>query len=144
MSIIKKYDLAPGDRLIVPKKGLGFINHHGIVLSNHNISENYIIENNVNTGVRIVSERIFFEGVDRITKIEKFIGDNFLRIQSIENALNLIGRNYDLLKYNCEHFANEVQRKPIQSKQLKNILIFLLLLFLATPLLYNLFKSIKK
>lgn len=144
MSLIKKYDLEPGDRLVVPKKGLGIINHHGIVFSNHNSNENYIIENNVNTGVRVISERIFFDGVDKITNIEKFKGNNYLRNQSMEYAVNRIGSNYDLFKYNCEHFANEIQWKPVESKQVKKVLMVVIILFLIIPLLYQIYKSIKK
>ncbi len=144
MSIIKKHDLEPGDRLVVPKKGLGLINHHGIVLSNNSFYENYIIENNVNTGVRVVSERTFFEGVPSISKIEKFNGDTYLRSQSIAYALNLIGRKYDVMKYNCEHFANEIQWKPIESKQVKKALLALLIILLLIPFIYQIFKSVKK
>lgn len=141
MSIINKYDLAPGDRLIVPKRGLYVVNHHAIVLSNHLLRENYIIENSLESGVQIIGERTFFEGIKSIKSIERFIGSEAERRKQIKHAINLIGKKYDLLKYNCEHFANDVQKKRIVSKQVKNGLLLILILACIIPLLYKILKK---
>ncbi|HUN03960.1 MAG TPA: lecithin retinol acyltransferase family protein, partial [Niabella sp.] len=49
--------------------------------------------------------------------IEPFVGDIFQRNEAIKRAMQLIGKPYDLVNFNCEHYANTVQHNKSYSKQ---------------------------
>lgn len=54
-----------------------------------------------------------------ITRIEPFTGNDTQRKQAVKNALSLKGTLYDLLQFNCEHYANLIQYKRQVSEQVK-------------------------
>ncbi|MEO6302279.1 MAG: lecithin retinol acyltransferase family protein [Bacteroidia bacterium] len=109
--------LRPGDRIVVPKSYLRMVQHHAIYLGFEK-GQHWIIENKEVFGVRVVSAATFLAGVDEITRIDPFYPKNgYSRNDLVRYALSKKGRRYHLTNYNCEHFANEIQYRVVQSKQ---------------------------
>src|SRR5581483_7130045 len=116
---VSYYNLSPGDRIVIPKSNLRIVQHHTIYLGYDNNGTHWIIENVIGTGVRLITVDDFFRGVTSVTRIEKFQGTNVDRKLAVQNALLKVGKPYDLINYNCESFANEVQKGTITSSQVK-------------------------
>lgn len=109
--------LSIGDRIVVPKSFFNLVQHHAIFLGYSN-GHYWFIENKEGHGVRKITAEVFFAGVDRITRIEKFQPKwNYSREDLARYALNKLGVSYHLTRYNCEHFANQVQHQRVESKQ---------------------------
>lgn len=106
-----------GDRIVVPKSAWDLIQHHAIYLGNWN-NQYWFIENKEGYGVRIVNADVFFAGVNKVTRINKFTPRyNYSRNDLYNYALTKQGRRYELLSYNCEHLCNELQYHVVKSKQ---------------------------
>jgi uncharacterized protein YycO len=119
-SIIKQYNLKPGDRIVVPKSGLRIVYHHVIYLGQNDQGVDLIIENKIGYGVRIITADEFFSDVIEIARIERFKGISYEREIAIQKALSKVGLPYNLITYNCQHFANEVQYGKVESAQVTN------------------------
>lgn len=123
-NFIETLALLPADRIVVPKSGLNVIQHHAIYLG-QDYYGHWFIENKEGFGVRKISAYELFKDVSRVNKIVKFKPKpNYSRMDAITYAIQKIGMGYDLLKYNCEHFANEIQElspKSDQSRTAMNI-----------------------
>jgi len=111
--------LKPADRIIVPKSVLGIIDHHAVYLGKNYAGQDLIAENVFGQSVRIITADEFSIHNPIINRIETFKGTGLERKEAVEHALRLIGRPYDLINFNCEHFANEVQHKISFSPQVK-------------------------
>jgi uncharacterized protein YycO len=130
--MFKKFNLKPADRIVVPKSGLRVIQHHAIYLGQNKKGEHLIAENKIGYGVRVVNADIFFKDAIEITRIERFSGNNFQRKIAIKKALTKLGLPYDLINYNCHHFANEIQNGWPQSEQVINAFaVGIMILFLT-------------
>lgn len=128
-SIVKKHNLKPADRIIVPKSGLEIVQHHAIYLGQNKYGEHLIIENKIGYGVRVVTIDVFLKNVSVITDIKKFKGSNYDRKIAIERALKNHGQPYDLINFNCEHFSNKVQHNVVESFQINRFLAGLMFIF---------------
>jgi uncharacterized protein YycO len=117
----KKFNLKPGDRIIVPKSGLRIIQHHVIYLGLNMQGQELFVENQIGFGVRAIEANTFFKDVLEVTKIILFKGNNYERKTAVQIALKKIGKPYDLINYNCEHFANEIQNGYAESGQVENL-----------------------
>ena len=116
-NVISDFGLKPADRFVVPKSQLRIIEHHALYLGQNQDGTHLIEENKHGSGVRIVTAEEFFKDVIEITRIEKFTGSNIERKLAIQNALQKQGKPYDLINYNCQHFANEIQYGKVVSEQ---------------------------
>jgi hypothetical protein len=109
--------LKVGDRIIVPKSGVRMIQHHAIYLgywSNHH----WFIENKESIGVRLITAEVLLLDVDMITRILHFSPTpGYSRTDLYNYALSKRGKSYNLINYNCEHLANDIQHKVAKSKQ---------------------------
>jgi hypothetical protein len=123
-------NLKPGDRLIVPKSELKLVQHHVIYLGKDYQGQDLIAENKIDCGVRIISAKEFFKDVITITQIIQFEGGNYERKIAVQKALSKAGVGYDLINYNCEHFANEIQYGKKESKQVRNVFAGLVVLLI--------------
>lgn len=121
-------NLKPGDRLVLPKSDLGFVQHHAIYIGNDAYGKRLYIENYIGKGVQIVSEQHLFRDGYHLTRIEPYLGNNFQRRLAVNRAIELIGTQYDLVNFNCEHYANAVQYNKPFSKQVGNGIIAALVL----------------
>jgi hypothetical protein len=117
MNYIDLHKLKPGDKIVVPKSWLQVVQHHVIYLGQNHSGVDLIAENAVGSHVHITAANEFFSVNTEITRIERFVGDKMERRIAIERALKQLGQPYDLINYNCEHFANYVQTgKPISTQ----------------------------
>lgn len=113
-------NLKPADRLVLPKSELGLVQHHAIYLGKDAFGIRQYIENYIGKGVRVIDESHLFRDGFIATRIEPFMGINFQRIEAVKRAISLIGKQYDLINFNCEHYANTVQHKKSYSNQVVN------------------------
>ena len=116
-------NLRPGDRLVLPKSEWNLIQHHVIYIGIDANGNRLYIENFAGKGVQLVNENHLFRDWYYVTRIEPFVGDIFQRNEAIKRAMQLIGKPYDLVNFNCEHYANTVQHNKSYSKQVNNGLV---------------------
>jgi uncharacterized protein YycO len=114
---INLYQLKPGDRIVVPKSWLKVIQHHVIYLGQNHMGVHLIAENAVGLYVRIIAADEFFRGNPQVTRVDHFVGNNSDRKIAVQRALKQVGQPYDLINYNCEHFATYVQTGKPTSNQ---------------------------
>jgi Lecithin retinol acyltransferase len=117
MNYVNFHNLKPGDKIVAPKSWLKLVQHHVIYLGQNYSGQDLIAENAVGMHVRIITADQFFAENPEITRIERFTGSNADRKVAIERALKKLGQRYDLINFNCEHFANYVQTGEIKSPQ---------------------------
>ena len=110
-------NLQIGDRLIREK---GIVSkHHGIYVGVHD-GIPLVAENQVNNGVRYVQLINFLNGnFNNVTRIERYSGSEYARDQIIPRINKLLGTKYDLINFNCEHFAELIQNGVSKSNQVK-------------------------
>lgn len=116
--------LYPADVIVAKKRnGLGrILNHYVVYVGN----ETFI--GNLEKGVKVLSKMelsnllIDYEPI----KIKPFSGTNYQRNQALNRAYGRLGEKYNLLNFNCEHFANWVQKGKENSVQVT--IAFLILL----------------
>lgn len=120
--------LYPADVIVAKKRnGLGRILNHYVVYVGH---ETFI--GNLEKGVKVLSKMelsnllVEYEPV----KIKPFEGSSYQRNHAVKRAYGRIGQKYNLLNFNCEHFANWVQKGKENSFQVT--IAFLILLFSIT------------
>jgi uncharacterized protein YycO len=117
--ILQKYHVRPGDVIVRHKSDFQLIEHYGVFLGTAYQYGDVIIENHYVNGVRIVTVDEFFKDVKTVLRINRFTGDNIARTKAVQQALNKIGLPYNLINYNCEHFANHVQVGLPTSRQVE-------------------------
>ncbi|HPM32216.1 MAG TPA: lecithin retinol acyltransferase family protein [Chryseolinea sp.] len=117
MKYVNFYNLKPGDKIVVPKSWMQVIQHHVIYLGQNHLGVHLIAENAVGSYVRVIAVDQFFQENPRVTRIDRFSGNNVQRRLAIERALKKLGQPYDLINFNCEHFANYVQKGVLKSDQ---------------------------
>jgi len=77
-----------------------------------------VAENQIGIGVRYTNLTEALAG-NSIKRFEKFGGTEAQR-QSVISRINAkLGKAYDLVVFNCEHFAREVSTGKIESKQVR-------------------------
>lgn len=125
---LQKYGLEPRDRLIEPIFLTGISKHHATYLGVDSSSEEWVAETHYLHVVRQVEASDFFLRCKNVT-IDKFIGSPFQRAEAVERARSYIGRSYDLVAFNWEHYASYVQTGRAESMQVVAASFFLLLAF---------------
>lgn len=107
--------LFAGDVILAKKrKGLGRILNHYIVYVGNNT-----FVGNLSDGVKELhyNELINLLQDYEPTGVRRFSGSYFQRNQAINRAYSKLGESYNLINFNCEHFANWVQFGKIESSQ---------------------------
>src|SRR6185437_11875143 len=117
---VQQYNLKTGDRIVLPKSNLGWIQHH-VIYYRDKYNRHMIIENKDGVGVRIISLEELLKDIKTITRFERFSGSNQQRIAAMDRAFNKLGTRYDLANFNCEHFCNYVQYEKSKSHQIGNV-----------------------
>lgn len=121
-------ELRPGDRLVLPKSDLGLVQHHAIYIGNDAYGNRQYVENYIGKGVQVVNESHLFRDGYHLTRVEPFAGDDYQRQVAVNRAIALIGSRYDLVNFNCEHYANAVQHNKPYSGQVGNGILATLIL----------------
>jgi hypothetical protein len=109
----EKYNLEPGDVLIEPKSQFEVVDHYIVYLGKGIEGWDRYMENYPYVGVQYISETDF----SNIKRIRRFEGNQDERKLAVNRAVSLHRENYDLINFNCEHFANYVQYNIPFSKQ---------------------------
>lgn len=109
------YNIEVGD-LIVREKG-PFSTHFMVYLGFEN-GLHYVAENQSGHGVRIVELAVALAG-NSIKRFEKFGGSNAQRALVLPKVKSLLQQSYDLIAFNCEHFARFIASGKPESKQVK-------------------------
>jgi len=105
-----------GDRLIRTKGGI-LTKHHALYAGFWS-NQHLIAENQTGFGVRYhLLDEFIRDG--KIDRIEYNNYDEGSQAAIIDRINKKIGTSYSLLKYNCEHFANEILTGVAKSKQVK-------------------------
>lgn len=117
-----KYGLQPADRIKEPIFQTGFSKHHSIYLGIDESGQEWVVENHKLHGVRLVRSDVFFKEGQNY-RIERFTGSYSDRVAAVKRALGILGKPYDLILFNCEHYATYVQKGKAESKQIGNALL---------------------
>ncbi len=125
----RKYCLQPADRIKESIFQTGFTKHHSVYLGIDQNCQEWIAENHWQHGVRLVKADDYFKNGNNYT-FDRFEGIYNLRIAAVKRALSVLGKPYDLVHYNCEHYASYVQAGKAESKQVWNALLLALFLVL--------------
>lgn len=120
LQLVKHYNLKPGDRVVVPKSQWQLVQHHALYLGYDDFGNHYMCENVIGIGVKLTRLEYFFNGVKKVTRIERYTGNNYDRKRVVQNALSKLGQPYNLINYNCESFVNDALLNKVQSKQVGN------------------------
>ena len=122
-NIVYLNTLQPGDRVVLPKSSLGLIQHHALYVGKDNVGNRLYIENAIGRGVQIITESYLFKDGYQITRIERFHGSPNQRQMAVRSAIKMLGKQYDLINFNCEHYANNIQHRRSYSHQVENGLV---------------------
>ena len=117
MSYAQRHDLKPGDELISPIFLTGLTKHHAVYLGTGEYGVEWISENDAEKGVRLVTAQDYFSRI-RSFRINAFKGTEQQRDAAVLRAYGELGKPYDLVRHNCEHYASFVQTGIATSKQL--------------------------
>ncbi|MDX2061535.1 MAG: hypothetical protein SFY70_00575 [Bacteroidia bacterium] len=127
MSYVKQFvrgnNIQPGDAIIARKTGL--LTHYAIYLGWEDLGwgngGHVFAINMMHKGVVIVPEDELFKMMKTYqpTRIRRLNLGVRNRDFAVKRALSLVGTPYNLLTYNCEHFANDVQGYPVHSQQVQ-------------------------
>jgi uncharacterized protein YycO len=123
-------DILPADAIIVGKRFISIFDHYIIYMGKDENGKHWFSANMSKTGVSWISEEMAREYLIEYApiSIRKFKGTDLQRKDAVDFAISKIGTPYSLFKYNCENYANEVQFKRNDSKQVRNVGNFLLAL----------------
>ena len=83
-------------------------------------------ENHKFKNVQIITAEEYLVRNTIISRIERFEGTHSARKTVVARALQLAGKPYDLINYNCEHFVNEAITGKANSLQVANFFVGLL------------------
>ena len=125
----QKFSLQPADRIVENITGLGFSKHHAIYLGRDFRGTEWIVENFKGYGIRLVTAAVHFSRGNQVSRIERFSGTPQQRKAAVQWALQQVGRRYDLVHFNCEHFAEQVQTGRPRSRQVERVGMGLAILF---------------
>ena len=113
----QRMGLKPGDVVIVPKSDLKIIRHYVVYEGVNYLGQECYLENQRFYGVRRITGDTFEWENKQYFNIRRFQGNDYQRNFAIQRAASLIGHRYDLLTFNCEHYANYVQYNRGYSNQ---------------------------
>ena len=110
-------DLKPGDSVTVPKSAFNLVQHYAVYLGYDCGGSHWMIENIAGRGVVLTKAADFFAANPSVNKVVPFGGTNEERRQLVQKALYSVGQPYNLINYNCEHFATSLQTGKARSRQ---------------------------
>lgn len=118
-NFIKKHNLKPGDRIIVPKSDWDVVQHHVIYRGVDYAGRHIISENKDAIGVRRIYLYDLISTSSKITSINPFKGTEYERQLALKRADEKLGEKYILFSFNCEHYCDYVQHGKSSSKQVE-------------------------
>ena len=120
LQLVRSHNLQPGDVIVVGRNG-GLAAHYLVVMHRDHRGQWFMA--NLEQGVSWLDEdylhsrshEFFFK------RIRRFEGDWQQRQAALRRAESRHGEGYDLVRFNCEHFANYVQFGKESSAQVQNV-----------------------
>jgi len=125
MSLIQNYiithQLQSIDVIVADKIGYGLLDHYIVYMGICEQGKHWFMGNMPQKGVHWVSEEEASALIQKYKpkRIRRFNGTDSQIEVAYQRALNLLDRDYDLIAYNCEHFANQVQFGKAESLQIQ-------------------------
>lgn len=107
--------LKTGD-IIVRTKGI--FSTHFMIFIGHQQGKVIVAENQVGHGVRYATLDDALNG-NQIIRTEKFMGLEHERNNVIPRVNSILGKSYNLTKFNCEHFARFIAEGKARSRQIR-------------------------
>jgi hypothetical protein len=120
MTFAEYQGLMPADVIITPKSDFNVVKHFVVFHGFDIYGSAYYLENKQGHGVRQINEATFRAENHKFETIRRFAGNDYDRTVAIGRGIALVGKPYDLWKFNCEHFANHVQYNSPISVQVNN------------------------
>lgn len=113
--------IQPADVIIVEKNGWRILDHFVVYLGEQH-GQLYFAVNLSHRGVVVISEQELDVYSKKFTPISvrRFKGNDLQRHAAIQRALAANGQRYNLVGFNCEHYANYVQTGKASSAQVNN------------------------
>jgi Lecithin retinol acyltransferase len=118
VSRLSPQNLVPGTVVTVQMKGLFALGHHFALVTNKTGADGMpiVIANSADTGGPAErSWNAFVQG----RSYRSFYLSDLPSDVVLYNAYSMIGTRYNLLHWNCEHFANACHGRPAQSHQIR-------------------------
>ena len=107
----------PGDRIAVQRF---FYKHVGIYIGNGSVVHN-------DKGGGVVRTTLAEFSAGGAVMLQKRVTTDYFQQQAIaQRALSLIGSQFNVIHFNCEHAANWAQSGRVESEQLQGAVIVLL------------------
>lgn len=119
-SLVRKHRLKPADVVVVNKAFFGLLDHY-LVFAGYDRAGRPCFVANMEGGVKFLREDYINGQSDwfSINRVRRFEGSETQRGQAMARAKSLLGKPYSKLQFNCEHFANYVQKGRSYSKQVE-------------------------
>lgn len=116
---IQRTGITVGDILTRTKSGF-LIEHHTVFAGYcRKTGIAMMAENQLGHGTRLIALSQFLQE-SRLTGIKRYGYSLYKQEKVIQNILKCLGTKYNLLTYNCEHFAYEVSTGNKRSLQVEN------------------------
>jgi hypothetical protein len=113
LDLIHSNKIRIGDRLVRNKGVLS--KHHGIYVGVQQGTP-IVAENQVDRGVSYTSLASFLLwDIRNLSRIDRFSGSEYDRIQVIPRINQLLGTKYDLVNFNCEHLPNLYRKEGLKA-----------------------------
>ena len=125
-NFIENNGIQQADAIIVKREKLGLFDHYVIFLGYNSETSEPVFIANFGKGVDTLTPSILLQYLKtyKPVSISRFMGSQIEREQAVRRALSDLktksDRAYHLIKNNCEHFANWVQKGVRESRQVKN------------------------
>jgi hypothetical protein len=123
VSVMNINSLKTGD-LIVRKKG-PFSTHYIVWIGWRN-GQQIVAENQFGHGVRYTTLEEALAG-NPIVRFEKFGGTENQRLMVLPRIDAMLGKPYNLISFNCEHFGRMISTGKKESKQINTLFNWMLL-----------------
>lgn len=135
ISLARRMNLKPADVIVIPKV-LGAVEHYIVYLGVNDWGEEIYIENAPDKGVQLLNgNQLVEQNKDSyVSRYRAFSGNDYERNLAVQRALSLLSAEYHLFRFNCENFANYVQKGVSFSEQVSNasaIVAFASLIYLG-------------
>lgn len=114
-----------GDKLRIP--GFPGTLHYGIYVGSTREALRGVVHNAKGLGV-VISELEEFAAGHAVVVETRVMGGWWIQRRVAQRALSLLGRNYDLMNFNCEHAATWAQSGEARSPQVSGYVLAALLL----------------
>ena len=104
--------------------------HVGIYVGPRTLDGRDVVHNDKSKGV-VLATLADFSGEAAVVLHKPATGDYFQREATANRAFSLIGKEFDLFRFNCEHAANFIQSGQAKSPQLEGALFVIACIVIA-------------